>query len=305
MDFRDLFRRRKMSPSRARLEQAERELKQTGDSTARALLTAEIGQLRVEAAFDDLVASVPEGARLATARDQLRMLSEMLAAEHRDPATRVGAIIGIAIHHGAPIYNDGSHIGCAYIYDYAARLVLRAIDTPAGRRAGLKPVAERFMGISFGPIAPKLANQRAWELRHAFDDIMEMLQAPEPAEKQEPPILISYRRQDAAAYARLVFAKLSQEFGKRVFLDIEAIGGGEDFHDRLREEVAACDAMVTVIGPGWMGNWRTGAAGSTIRTISYAWKSKKLCSAVSAWCRFWWVAPGCRRNRNCHNRYGI
>ena len=98
--------------------------------------------------------SDPQAAPIAAARDQLHQLGDLLAGRP-DTATNVLAVIEVAIHHGAPIYNAGSHIGCACIYHYAARLIVRLLEGSGGD--AMQTVSRRFAAVSAQPITPLTA----------------------------------------------------------------------------------------------------------------------------------------------------
>jgi hypothetical protein len=66
-------------------------------------------------------------------------------------------------------------------------------------------------------------------------------------------IVLSYRRADSAGLTRALRERLAREFGpKHVFIDVDAIEGGDDFRERLTKAIASSDALVVVIGPRWM-----------------------------------------------------
>lgn len=66
-------------------------------------------------------------------------------------------------------------------------------------------------------------------------------------------VFISYRREDAAASAGRLFDHLSGRFGRAaVFMDVDAMEPGVDFVEVLGDKVASCDALIAVIGPGWL-----------------------------------------------------
>ena len=66
-------------------------------------------------------------------------------------------------------------------------------------------------------------------------------------------IFISYRREDSIAYAGRLYDHLAAHFGAdRVFMDLGQIKAGEDFTRVLAEQIAACDVVVALIGPGWL-----------------------------------------------------
>src|SRR5262245_55320403 len=66
-------------------------------------------------------------------------------------------------------------------------------------------------------------------------------------------VFISYRRNDSAGHAGRVHDRLQQEFGQDLlFMDVDAIPLGANFVKVLRAEVAKCDALLAMIGPGWL-----------------------------------------------------
>ncbi len=66
-------------------------------------------------------------------------------------------------------------------------------------------------------------------------------------------IFISYRRQDFKAIAGRIFDRLEAKFGRdAVFMDIDSIPPGEDFHDWLSEHVSKAAVMLVLIGHGWV-----------------------------------------------------
>jgi TIR domain len=66
-------------------------------------------------------------------------------------------------------------------------------------------------------------------------------------------IFISYRRDDSAGHTGRVFDRLRGEFGQdALFMDVDAIPLGANFVLVLREEVAKCDVLLAIIGPGWL-----------------------------------------------------
>jgi hypothetical protein len=66
-------------------------------------------------------------------------------------------------------------------------------------------------------------------------------------------VFISYRREDTAAVARLVYDRLWRVLTKAdVFFDVSAIGGGEDFEKRIIAEICRSDAALVFIGERWL-----------------------------------------------------
>jgi hypothetical protein len=66
-------------------------------------------------------------------------------------------------------------------------------------------------------------------------------------------VFISYRREDSAGHAGRVHDRLVREFGSDLlFMDVDGIPLGANFVKVLGEEVAKCDALLAMIGPGWL-----------------------------------------------------
>lgn len=67
-------------------------------------------------------------------------------------------------------------------------------------------------------------------------------------------IFISYRRDDAAGYARAVYDELARHFGaERVFMDVDDIGAGLAFDEVIRDAVGASQVLLVMIGKRWRG----------------------------------------------------
>lgn len=70
---------------------------------------------------------------------------------------------------------------------------------------------------------------------------------------ERPRIFISYRRSDTARAAARLAERLRDELGAdRVFLDSDAIGGGQPWASRLREALADCTVLVALMGESWL-----------------------------------------------------
>ncbi len=66
-------------------------------------------------------------------------------------------------------------------------------------------------------------------------------------------IFISYRRDDAKHAVGRLYAALSRHVGhakRDIFIDIDNIPKGIDFGEYLDAQVAQCDVLLAVIGPG-------------------------------------------------------
>jgi TIR domain len=67
-------------------------------------------------------------------------------------------------------------------------------------------------------------------------------------------VFISYRRDDAAGYARAVCDELARHFGdQQVFMDVDDIGAGQTFGDVIEAHVGAARVVLVLIGRRWLG----------------------------------------------------
>jgi TIR domain len=67
-------------------------------------------------------------------------------------------------------------------------------------------------------------------------------------------VFISYRRDDAAGYARAVNDELTRCFGAdRVFIDVDDIDAGQPFSDVIQRSVADSAVLLALIGKRWQG----------------------------------------------------
>ncbi len=65
-------------------------------------------------------------------------------------------------------------------------------------------------------------------------------------------IFLSYRREDAAPYARLLQYQLRERFpDARVFMDLDSIEAGLDFAEVIRDAVDSSAVLVALIGRQW------------------------------------------------------
>jgi hypothetical protein len=66
-------------------------------------------------------------------------------------------------------------------------------------------------------------------------------------------IFISYRRDDSRHAAGRLWDRLQQAYGpEQLFMDVDNVAPGLDFVRVLSEQVAACAAMLVIIGPNWL-----------------------------------------------------
>jgi hypothetical protein len=65
-------------------------------------------------------------------------------------------------------------------------------------------------------------------------------------------IFISYRRDDAAAYAGRIADRLGELVGvHRVFMDVENIRPGQNFAEAIDQTLAQCSIVLVIVGPRW------------------------------------------------------
>ncbi len=66
-------------------------------------------------------------------------------------------------------------------------------------------------------------------------------------------IFVNYRREDSIGTAGRLYDRLAQVFGRDdVFMDVDHIPAGVDFVAHLDSQIAACDALLVVIGKSWL-----------------------------------------------------
>ena len=69
-----------------------------------------------------------------------------------------------------------------------------------------------------------------------------------------PQIFISYRRDDAAGYARAIGDALGRQFGpERVFIDVDDIAAGQAFDEVIHQAVGGSRVLLVLIGRRWLG----------------------------------------------------
>ena len=66
-------------------------------------------------------------------------------------------------------------------------------------------------------------------------------------------VFLSYRREDAAPYARLLQFQLRDRFpDTQVFMDLDSIEAGLDFAEVIREAVDSCAVLILLMGRQWI-----------------------------------------------------
>ncbi len=68
-----------------------------------------------------------------------------------------------------------------------------------------------------------------------------------------PRVFLCYRREDSPYAVSMLHRALVDRFGReRVFIDVDSIGAGADWDERLDSELTACDVLLAVIGQKWL-----------------------------------------------------
>lgn len=114
-------------------------------------------------------------------------------------------------------------------------------------------------------------------------------------------IFLSYRREDAAPYARLLKSELRERLpDAQVFMDLDSIEAGLDFAEVIRAAVDSCTVLVALIGRQWVTLVDEGGTGaSTIQMTSCASKCKRRLSAVCGSFQCWSMAPRRSASNSC------
>ena len=127
-----------------------------------------------------------------------------------------------------------------------------------------------------------------------------------------PRLFISYRRDDSAGYSGRVHDRLQREFGRNLlFMDVVSIPLGTNFIKVLGDEIAKCDALLAVIGPGWLdardenGHRRLGNPDDFVRieigialkrpstSFRFYWRARRFRMPINSWMtsKNWLCAP--------------
>jgi hypothetical protein len=112
---------------------------------------------------------------------------------------------------------------------------------------------------STGPISSRSTRSKSMPLRGPNGLTMNASTVrrdctPEMIAPEMTGIFVSYRREDTSAHAGRLADRLVDRFGEtQVFMDVDSIGLGLDFVTVLQDAVTACEVMLVMIGPGWVG----------------------------------------------------
>lgn len=110
--------------------------------------------------------------RVRAGAAEISAVLAMIPAAHSpvELAQHISKLFHTAIHHGAPIWNDGSRIGCCELYHFASSQLLQTVPRTNGSAS---EILRAFLDDLLEPLreAPTLTNApaKAWEFRHRFD----------------------------------------------------------------------------------------------------------------------------------------
>jgi hypothetical protein len=66
-------------------------------------------------------------------------------------------------------------------------------------------------------------------------------------------VFLTYRRQDAGHLAGRLYDRLVDRLGQsHVFMDVDSIDPGSDYHEAIRRAVGVSDVVLALIGQGWV-----------------------------------------------------
>ncbi|HEV7744915.1 MAG TPA: toll/interleukin-1 receptor domain-containing protein [Pyrinomonadaceae bacterium] len=78
-------------------------------------------------------------------------------------------------------------------------------------------------------------------------------------DKRVPIIFINYRHDDTSEFANRLNETLTRRFGARhIFLDSQAIEGGADFSESIRDALSSSIVLVAIVGKNWLARTSDG-----------------------------------------------
>lgn len=96
----------------------------------------------------------------------------------------------------------------------------------------------------------------------------------------KPSIFISYRVKDASFPAAIVYTRLRRFFGpKAVFRDVDSLGAGDLYNDRIRLALQSSRVMVVVIDRGWLA--AADSDGNKRLSNTHDWVRREIATALA------------------------
>jgi TIR domain len=68
---------------------------------------------------------------------------------------------------------------------------------------------------------------------------------------ESPGIFLSYRREETAGYARVIYDRLTTRFSGQIFMDVTSINPGVDFGAAIDRAVSESRVLIALIGKHW------------------------------------------------------
>lgn len=65
-------------------------------------------------------------------------------------------------------------------------------------------------------------------------------------------VFISYRRKESKAHAHLIFRELRKAFPDQIFMDVDGLHPGDNFHQEIGHQLEKCTILLVIIGPEWV-----------------------------------------------------
>lgn len=76
-----------------------------------------------------------------------------------------------------------------------------------------------------------------------------------------PRVFLSYRRSDSSGHVDRLHDSLCELFGAdNIFMDLDALRPGDDFHEAIEDALAETDVLLAVIGPRWFATHPDGTS---------------------------------------------
>jgi formylglycine-generating enzyme required for sulfatase activity len=256
----------------------------TADSVADAddRLFGEVQKANTAEAYEYYLAELPQGRHVLIARFRLKMLGAPASAapapspqesDQREERPKVDA----RIVHGAPDGCDTALQQALKTAEVSRKAQAEAVpvdavlhpttqamvnaDIPSLKQLPGRTLLQKMLAASddelrrIGRVLRKLLseNPQNRELLEAESHLDEMeARRKQQANKVSINYFISYRRDDSA-HAGRVNHRLEREFGRdSLFMDVDAIPLSANFVNVVEEQVAKCDVLLAIIGPGWL-----------------------------------------------------
>ena len=117
----------------------------------------------------------------------------------------------------------------------------------------------------------------------------------------QPSVFISYRHTDTGGHANRLFDRLRYWFDAgELFFDLDTFDAGDVFPERIERAIRAAKVVLVVVGPGWLEELNTRAAGKQTTMFARKWPPPFRGRPPARECSCYpcsWVAPAGPRGR--------